>query len=101
LPICLLQFTFETDDRVCRGGDLLDRGAGKSPLGHRFELLTVDHGRSPMCGRPARRVADEHREPISPIITPTGSMIIVTPRPRPITISTKPTRTVTACSRNP
>src|SRR6266542_2003271 len=92
---------FHAHDGVRRCGNLIARRAGKPPGQEYFELLSIDHGRPHFWSIRAKRPATTIANPLIPMTTPTGSMIIVTPRPRPRIISTSPTITAAACSKKP
>src|SRR3954469_21819004 len=80
--------------RVRRGGDRVGARAGEAPRQNRFHLLPIQHGSPHRSSRRAKIPPTNSATPISPMTTPTGSMIIVTPRASPTTISTKPRTTV-------
>jgi hypothetical protein len=78
----LFPFAVHAHDRVRGNGNLIARRAGKPTGQECFELLSIDHGRphflSIRTKKPARTIAN----PMMPTTTPTGSMMIVTPRPQ-------------------
>src|SRR5471030_92918 len=91
----------ETHDRVGRHGDLIARGAGKAPDEDGFELLPIEQGHGYDCSMCTVKPPTNIANPIRPIRSPAGSMIIVTPSPRPSTMSTNPAMTNAECSRRP
>src|SRR4051812_975526 len=95
----LFPFLLEPHDRVRRHCHLVVRGARKAPDEDRFDFLPVQHGAPygrPMCWTviPPTNIA----KPSRPTASPTGSMTMVTLRPRPSTIRMKPPITKNACS---